>query len=102
MFEYEFNSPRLRPWEVAETCVECGSPDVQHHHIFHGIGRRAKADKYGYVIPLCINHHTGDDGIHQWKNRDRDLAWKRKAQEHYETYYGSREDFIREFGKSYL
>lgn len=100
--EYDFNNPRLDPWDVGLTCVICGSPFVQRHHIFHGTHRRAFAERYGYVIPLCMKHHTGSDGIHQAKNRERDLEWMRRAQRHYETYYGTREDFIRECGKSYL
>ena len=99
---YKFNSHRLDAWEVAETCVVCGSPFVQHHHIFHGSHRRKFADRYGYIIPLCMDHHVGANGIHQVKNRKYDLFWKREAQKHYEQYYGSREDFIRECGKSYL
>ena len=102
MEKYQFNSPRLEAWDVGETCVVCGSPYVQHHHIFAGHGRRKISDKYGYVIPLCWMHHTGANGIHQAKNRAYDLEWKRYAQKHFEEHYGSRKDFINLFGKSYL
>ena len=88
--------------ELEPICVVCGNPTIQHHHIFHGTSRRGFADKYGYIIPLCVDHHVGFNGIHQAKNRKYDLYWMRKAQEHYEQYYGSREDFIRECGKSFL
>lgn len=81
-------------------CVICGSPYVEHHHIFHGTSRRKFSDRYGYIIPLCHEHHTGKNGIHF--NRDLDLEWMRKAQKHYEEHYGSRADFIRECGKSFL
>lgn len=70
------------------------------HHVFYGSGRRKAADKRGYVIPLCMNHHTGADGIHS--NRGRALFWMETAQRHYEMHYGTREDFIKEFGRSYL
>ena len=97
----EFNSPRLEPWEVADTCVVCGSPYTHRHHIFHGSHRRKFADRYGYVIPLCAKHHNGSDyGIHF--NHKMDLAWKQKAQKHFEENYGTREDFIAQCGKSYL
>lgn len=102
MGSVEFNSPRLDPWDVGEVCAVCGSPYVQRHHIFHGSHRRAFAEKYGYVIPLCMDHHTGANGIHQVKNRAYDLELMRKAQRHYEEHYGTREDFIRECGKSFL
>lgn len=90
----------MKPGEIGETCLICGSPYVQHHHIFHGTSRRAFAEKYGYVIPLCQNHHTGRDGIHF--NREMDEYFMKQAQKDYEQHYGSREDFIRECGKSYL
>lgn len=83
-------------------CIVCGSPWVHMHHIFHGSHRRKFADKYGYMIPLCQRHHTGDNGIHLARNRGYDLAWKQTAQKHYESHYGTREDFIRECGKSYI
>ena len=85
---------------IMEQCVICGSPYVEHHHIFHGTSRRKFADKYGYIIPLCHEHHTGQSGIHF--NRELDLEWMQKAQAHYESHYGTRADFIRECGKSYL
>ena len=95
-----FTAWRMKPGEIGECCLICGSPYAQHHHIFHGTSRRSFADKYGYVIPLCQEHHTGKQGIHF--NRGLDLYWMQKAQRHFETYYGTREDFIRECGKSYL
>ena len=84
-------------WGYPKECVICGSPYVHIHHIIHGRGRRKISDKYGYVIPLCVYHHNQ---IHT--DRAMDLEWIRRAQEHYEENNGSREDFIREFWKSYL
>lgn len=83
-----------------ENCIVCGSPYVQIHHVFHGTANRKKADKWGYVIPLCAEHHTGQTGVHM--NRDQDLYWMRLAQKHFEKNYGTREDFIKEFGRSWL
>ena len=40
------------------------------------------------------------EGVHF--NKPFDLALKTKAQTYYEEHYGTREDFRREFGKSYL
>lgn len=84
---------------LASACVVCGSPYIQHHHIFEGTANRKKSDKYNYIIPLCQKHHTGSEGIHF--NNYLALAWKRRAQEHYEETH-TREEFIREFGRSYL
>lgn len=83
-----------------ENCFVCGSPYVQIHHIFYGTANRKISDRYGYVLPLCQEHHTGQTGVHF--NKDMDLHFKRLAQEHYEANHGTREDFRREFGKSYL
>lgn len=77
----------------------CGSPYVEMHHIFHGTANRRQADIYGYVIPLCREHHTGRQGIHF--NRGMDLYWKEKAQKDFEETH-TREEFIKTFGKSYL
>lgn len=87
-------------WKYGEFCVVCGSPYIQKHHIFGGWGRRKISDKYGYVIPLCAEHHTGSRGIHN--NRELDLYWKKKSQEHFENNVGTREEFISVFGKSWI
>ena len=42
----------------------------------------------------------GRDCIHQ--NREFNLYWKQKAQQYYEEHFGSRDDFRKEFGKSYI
>lgn len=84
-----------------EHCIFCFSPYVEEHHIFFGTSNRNKAEKYGLTIPLCNKHHTGSgDSPHQ--NRIIDLALKCWAQTVFETQIGTREDFRREFGKSYL
>lgn len=87
-------------WDAGEVCVVCGNPRVHHHHVLYGRGVRKKADKWGYIIPLCYEHHLGGAGIHY--NRGMSLYWKELAQKHFEKHNGSREDFIREFGRSYL
>lgn len=89
-------------WMPSDGCIICGNPVTETHHVIHGSGRRKKAEKYGYTVKLCQRHHTGPDGIHQAKNRDYDLMLIRAAQRHFEKNYGTREDFIREFGKSWI
>jgi len=84
-----------------EHCVFCFSPNVEEHHIFFGTANRDKSERYGFTIPLCNKHHTGSgDSPHQ--NRIIDLALKCWAQTVFEQKIGTRADFIREFGKSYL
>lgn len=82
-----------------EHCLVCGRPHPHTHHIFFNAKKRF-SDKYGYLIPLCFDHHEGDNGPH--RNRETDLVYKRMAQMHYEEHHGTREDFIREVGKSYI
>lgn len=96
----EFNNMSLEPENFVRTCIICGSPYTQIHHIFGGTARRKISDRYGFVVPLCQEHHTGRTGVHQ--NRDLDLKLKREAQEYYEQHYGSRTDFIQEFGKGWI
>lgn len=84
----------------AERCVICGSLNVEEHHCFFGPDRPV-ADKYRLVLPLCNKHHTGSSDCPH-KNRVIDLAMKCWAQSIYEKEIGTREDFRREFRKSYL
>ena len=86
--------------EDMEHCFVCGSPYIQTHHVLYGAGNRIIADRYGYIIPLCLEHHTGNGGVHF--NEEMDLHFKQMAQEHFEKHHGTREDFIKVFGKSYL
>ena len=87
--------------EDIEHCYVCGRPEPQMHHCIYGTGNRSISNKYQYIIPLCMDHHTGRDGVHNG-NKALDMHLKQLAQKHFERYHGSREDFIRVFGKSYL
>ena len=50
---------------------------------------------------LCgKDHNLSNEGVHF--NKELDTHLKEFAQEYYEEHYGTREDFRREFGKSYL
>ena len=83
-----------------EECCVCGNPHTEEHHIFFGTANRKLSDKYGYVVRLCPEHHRGNCGVHF--NRELDLHLKRLGQAHFEENHGTREDFIRTFGRSYL
>lgn len=86
-------------WDAGQYCVVCGSPRIQRHHVI-GAANRKIADRMGYIIPLCYEHHLGSTGIH--RNRGMDLYWKQTAQMHFEKHKGTRTDFINTFGKSWL
>ena len=81
-------------------CIVCGRPHPHKHEVFFGEKQRKHSIKYGMVLPLCYLHHEGNDSPHM--NREIDLKYKEMAQEVWERTYGSREDFRKIFGKSYL
>lgn len=84
-------------------CTPTGYYDgLEDHHVFFGRANRAKSEKLGLKVWLCGEtcHRNGKKAVH--RNRETDLFIKRHAQEVYEATYGSRADFIREFGRSYL
>lgn len=85
-----------------KVCYICNAPhNIHKHHIYAGVGRRDNSEKYGCWVYLCAAHHNMSDyGVHFNKTLDLDL--KKLCQERWEEKYGSREDFRRVFGKSYL
>ena len=87
--------------QIKKQCFVCGTTlNLHEHHVFFGTANRKKAEDYGLKVYLCQEHHTGSHGVHFNKALDEGL--KMLAQSKFEELYGSREDFIREFGKSVL
>lgn len=83
---------------------------IERHHIFPA-ANRTRSTFYGMVVPLtAVIHPNGarrDDKACQeltgMKTKDIDLKLRREAQRWYEnTLVRSREQFIEEFGRSYL
>ena len=86
-----------------KTCYLCGSlRDVEVHHCIHGTAGRKLATKYHLLVGLCPSCHRGTYGVHGKYGHEADLMLKKLAQEKWEQKHGSREDWIRIFGKSYL
>lgn len=81
-----------------EHCYLCGAPATDMHHIFNAANKR-KSEKYGLMMPLCMNCHTGDNGVHTVPGKMR--ATKEFGQQMFELYYPN-EDFLKIFGKNYL
>jgi len=83
-------------------CFVCGSTlDIHRHHIFSGTANRKRSEQFGCWCYLCARHHNmSDEGVHF--NRELDLKLKRMAQQAWERNYGTREEFIATFGKSWL
>ena len=81
-------------------CIFTGSPYVERHHIFCGAYKK-NSEKRGFIAPLRYDLHPNGSG----KGKDAEglgEKLKKMAQEYYESHYGTREDFIKEFGKSRL
>lgn len=85
-----------------DICIFTGSNVVERHHVF-GSSNRKKCEKYGFIAPLRPDKHpNGVHFIRSPKNLKIDEYLKCQCQEYYESHYGTRDDFRREFGKSYL
>lgn len=80
-------------------CYLCGSTQwIENHHVFQGAYRK-KSESHGFVVNLCHWCHNEPGGVHH--NREKSLILKREAQRKFEETH-TREDFINEFGRSYL
>ena len=83
-------------------CLICGNTETLHkHHIFFGTANRQKSDEDGCWCYLCVWHHNGSNSAVHY-NRQLDLNLKRHAQRQWELIYGTREEFIKRYGTSYL
>ena len=79
------------------TCMYCGStyqPTI--HEIFEG-RNRLNSMEYGFVLPLCLKCHRTLQ-----ENKEFNDKWKKKAQQYFEDYIGTRNDFIEIFRRNYL
>ena len=75
--------------------------NLHYHHIIPGVNSRKLCDKYGLTVWLRADwHNMANYGVHY--NPKLDLQLKQLAQTKWEERFGSREDFRRIFGKSYL
>ncbi len=77
---------------------------LETHHIFEGTSNRKKSEKYGLKVKLCTGHHRGNiNGSRAAVHHNREYAdmLHRIGQEKFEETH-TREEFRREFGKSWL
>lgn len=86
--------------ENTKECYICKTTlNLHKHHIYFASNRKI-SEREGCWIYLCARHHNmSDEGVHF--NRELDLSIKRECQERWER-NGTREEFIKTFGKSYL
>lgn len=87
--------------ENFNSCIICGSMrGIHKHEAFFGTANRKLSIKYGLVVPLCYNCHTGSNiAVH--RNYFADIKIKQIAQKAFEEKY-SHEEFMKVFKKNYL
>lgn len=82
-------------------CYRCGRyGPTERHHIFGGANRKL-SDEDGLIVFLCHSCHNAPPfGAHFNKNT---MEWlHRIGQEAWESMYGTRDEFMRRYGKNYL
>lgn len=84
-----------------EKCYLCGGRKECIHHVFEGNGRRMLSERYGLIVSLCHRcHNMSSWAVHF--NKPLDLKLKQIAQDKFERNGGTREQFIKIFGRNYL
>lgn len=101
VLSYDFAENELSPagFVADNFCLICGRYGAERHHVFCGTANRAVSDFYGLVVPLCRDHHRE---AHDHPNKGLDILLKQSAQGYFEKHYGTREQFIKSFGRSWL
>lgn len=82
-------------------CYLCGQyGQTEEHHIFGG-PNRTLSEQYGLKVDLCLEcHQFGPHAVH--KDRAVMEELHRQGQEAFENQIGSREQFRKIFGRSWL
>jgi len=87
---------------IDDICMVCGKPHAEAHEPLHGVNRQ-KSIKYGLQVRLCGYHHREwAHSPHKNPAGEFAMSLKRMTQEQYEREIGTREEFIKEFGRNYL
>lgn len=94
---------------VLDRCSICGSTDrVAIHEVFFGAANRKKSKEDGMIVPLCYNHHLGNQGVHTVKKLDLKIkqnaekVWIEKYTDKNISYNDRIQLFIDRYGKNYL
>ena len=75
--------------------------DIHKHHIFYGTANREISEKQGCWVYLCSYHHNmSNEGVHF--NWCFDIMLKKYCQYVWEQEKGTRDEFRKLFGKSYI
>jgi len=82
---------------VSETCEICRMPAHHLHHVFSGISNRSMSTKYDFTMYVCYRCHKRMHDSPYFA-----LKYKIMFQKLYEKKYGTRDQFIKEFGRSWI
>ena len=84
-------------------CIFCGRQAEEEHHLIFGSAKRELSEKYGLKVPICSNCHTMNEKCRRvHDNPMAEKLSKMLGQAMFEAKVGSRDDFRKIFGRSYL
>ena len=84
-------------------CFVCGNTrDLAPHHCLMGNGMRPLAEQYGLKVWLCLDHHTGDHGVHHGNEALRKELQRVGERAFLDYYRKTVEDWIEIFGMNFL
>lgn len=86
-------------------CWSCGCSSqqrwIEEHHVF-GASNRKKSEHYGLKVYLCyVCHRDNTHGIHGCNAELRKKLFE-EGQQAFERVHGTREEFMKVFGRNYL
>lgn len=79
-------------------CFICGANKHSIHEIYFG-KNRINSMKWGCCVPLCLDHHTGRNGVHN--NSQVDIILKQKCQKKFQELYPEI-NFLEIFHRNYI
>ena len=74
--------------QTKKECFFCKTTQNLHrHHVLYGSSNRKQAEKYGFTVYLCLNHHTnGGEAVHRNPNGPLDRYLKELAQKYWDIW----------------
>lgn len=89
--------------EYKNICFFCGRPAECEHHLVFGIALRELAEEDGLKVPSCNRcHNMGAIPSRIHENPMAEKLSKMLGQAIYENKIGTRQEFVKRYGKSYL
>lgn len=89
--------------EYKDICFFCGRKAEGEHHLIFGTADRELCEKDGLKVPICNNcHNMGNKLGRVHDNPMAEKLSKMLGQAIFEANIGTREQFRKRYGKSYL